>query len=396
MRPVTPRHVSLFVFLAGIGTILLFSQRIASTSFLSHLHTSYSDADSLSQLYSEQDASAYRQRLASIRPLDTVPHSKTLGVAGRIYVVSLASRTDRRQDMSIIEQAMDLEFTWHDATDSHSSDVSDIIERIRWWRNEHRVNDSVPKADPSPFIFKWADDIAMSGADLGRAGADLWPGSAVDSALPPLPPIPTPDTRPPTLDAYGEIGDNFGTQALRPAQISCWHSHYQVLRRIAEGEDEVAIVLEDDVDMEWDLERRLRRMWGALPEDWDVVMLGHCHSQEWTKPALKGTTTLHPATHTLCTHAYAVNRRSAQHIVRRLRSEPFAYSRTIDHAMQHLSMYHHVKVFSVYPPVVIQTYESESDITPGRSKERGEWVEDSVRERIAMAEAEAVGGVRRD
>ncbi|KAF8572856.1 hypothetical protein K439DRAFT_1377280 [Ramaria rubella] len=357
MRPVTPRHISLFVFLTGIGAILLFSQRLASTSFLSRLHTPYS----------EQDVSAYRQRLASIRPLDTAPHSKTLGVAGRIYVVSLASRTDRRQDMSAIERAMDLAFTWHDATDYHSPDVSNILERIRWWRNEHRVNDSVPKADPSPFG---------------------------DSALPPLPPIPTPDTRPLTLDAYGENGDNFGTQALRPAQISCWHSHYQVLRRIAEGEEEVAIVLEDDVDMEWDLEWRLRRMWGALPADWDVVMLGHCHSQEWTKPALKGTTTLHPATHTLCTHAYAVNRRSAQHIVRRLRSEAFAYSRTIDHAMQHLSMYREVKVFSVYPPVVVQTYESESDITPGRSRERGEWVEDSVRERIAMAQVEEGGGWR--
>lgn len=34
------------------------------------------------------------------------------------------------------------------------------------------------------------------------------------------------------------------------AQVSCWYSHYQVLLKIAQGPDEVAIVLEDDVDME--------------------------------------------------------------------------------------------------------------------------------------------------
>jgi hypothetical protein len=34
------------------------------------------------------------------------------------------------------------------------------------------------------------------------------------------------------------------------------------------------IVLEDDIDMEFDLEKRLRSMWPALPNNWDIVMLG--------------------------------------------------------------------------------------------------------------------------
>lgn len=122
-----------------------------------------------------------------------------------------------------------------------------------------------------------------------------------------------------------------------------------------------------------------------------LVTIGHCHSEEWKHPALKGAPTLHPAQHTLCTHAYAVNRRSAQHLVRRLRSEPFAYSRTIDHAIQHLSSHHIVKVYSVFPPVVVQTYETESDIIPGRSKERVQWLGDSARERIALVEEAGAG-----
>ena len=47
-----------------------------------------------------------------------------------------------------------------------------------------------------------------------------------------------------------------------------------MLRKIADGEDDVAIILEDDVDLEWDLERRLRYLWQFLPSDWDQVMLG--------------------------------------------------------------------------------------------------------------------------
>ncbi|KAF8509519.1 hypothetical protein BU17DRAFT_24977, partial [Hysterangium stoloniferum] len=324
--------------------------------------------------------------LGSIRPIDTVIHSKTLGVAGRLYVVNLAVRTDRREAMLNLARAMDLEFTWNNATDMHSKDIQDILERIRWWRNLNRVNETVPKADPSPFKFKWADDVLDGVSPIGHSGSDFWPSSFPLSPLKPLPLPPSPDTRPSVLDSYGENGDNFGRSPLRPAQIACWHSHYQVLRRIAEGDDEVAIVFEDDIDMEWDLEHRLRSMWGALPSDWDMVMLGHCHSEEWRNPALKGAPTLHPAYHTLCTHAYAVNRRSAKRIVRRLRTEAFAYSRTVDHAFRFLSS-RHIKVFSVYPPVVVQTYEMGSNIVPGRTnKERVHWLEDSALERIALAE----------
>ena len=274
MRPYSHRHIGSLLLVFCAGALLLLSQRLAQNSFLGRL-----SHRALSQWYTES-VSGYRQTLGTVQPFDTAPHSKTLGVADRIYVVSLPFRADRRETMSGLESAMDLELTWHDATDFHTKDVQDILERIRWWRNENRVNDSVPKADPSPFKFKWADDINDVGPNLGLSGSDLWPESVGGSMLPRLPPPPTPDTRPPTLDTYGEAGDHFGNAVLRPAQISCWHSHYRVLRRVAEGEDEVAIIFEDDIDMEWDLELRLRRMWTALPDDWDLVMLGTFHCRD--------------------------------------------------------------------------------------------------------------------
>lgn len=49
------------------------------------------------------------------------------------------------------------------------------------------------------------------------------------------------------------------------------------MRSIADGPDEAVVVLEDDIDMEFDLEKRLRGMWSALPKDWDIVMIGTYH-----------------------------------------------------------------------------------------------------------------------
>lgn len=255
------------------SALLLVWQQLASGIDLQQLRFQRCPASKCPDVV-ESSESAYRQRLNVIRPLDTVPHSKTLGVADRLYVIHLPFRNDRYETMSKLERAMDLEFTWHNATDYHSKTIVDILERLRWWRNEHRVNKSEPMADPSPFKFEWADDINERSGPLGLSGADLWSDSFGKSPLPPLPPPPSPDHRPPNLDNKEEDGKTFGRLTILPAQVACWHSHYEVLRKIAEGDDEVAIIFEDDIDMEWDLERRLRGMWDSLPEDWDMVMLG--------------------------------------------------------------------------------------------------------------------------
>lgn len=62
---------------------------------------------------------------------------------------------------------------------------------------------------------------------------------------------------------------------------------------MVENEDESALILEDDVDVEWDLERTWARIRRRLPGererelnggkgemDWDVSFLGHCWGRE--------------------------------------------------------------------------------------------------------------------
>ncbi|KAF8761899.1 hypothetical protein RHS01_01025 [Rhizoctonia solani] len=302
--------------------------------------------------------STYRQQLASVRDIDNAPHSRTLGVAQRVYVIGLPRRKDRRQHMETLIRAMDIDVVWHDALDMHSKLVTDILERVRWVRAQSRIGHESQVPDPQGLVFKWLPDVGSDAPVPAHDGSDLWfiPGR-IDPLRPRLSPIPD----------------------------RCWYSHYQVLLKIARGEDQVAIVLEDDVDMEWDLEKRLRGMWAFLPKDWDIVMLGHCMSSENENPPVRGHPHLHPSKHVLCTHAYAVSRSGARKLVRYLRTPLFAFSRPIDHAVQHFNHHKILNIYSVEPAVVIQTKDTVSDIVDGTGGST-EWLADSALQRVAYYE----------
>ncbi|QRV90908.1 glycosyltransferase family 25 protein [Ceratobasidium sp. AG-Ba] len=328
----------------------------------------------------------YRQQLGNVREIDHLPHSRTLGVAQKIYVIGLARRTDRRAHMDKLMSAMDLEYEYYDALDLHDELVTTILERVRWARAQSRIGHEKEVSDPQGLRFAWLPDVGSSAPVPPRAGVDYWfvrPGDP--QSLKALPPPPSPDTRPPLLRTAGE-GQLLPNEVITRAQVSCWYSHYEVLLKIARGEDEVAIILEDDVDMEWDLEKRMYQMWPYLPKTWDIVMLGHCQSDENAKPPVRGTPHLHPSTHVLCTHAYAVTRTGARRMIRYLRTPLFAFSRPIDHAFQHFNWHKILEVYSVEPPVVIQTKDTLSDIVSGTGGKQTEWLADSAMERVAAYE----------
>ncbi|CAE6441309.1 unnamed protein product [Rhizoctonia solani] len=338
------------------------------------------------------NASPYRQRLALLDPVmpapGTGPHPY-LGVASRIVVIGLERRTDRKEHMERIRRAMGLEFEWSGATDLLDPRIAELLERVRWAREESRkgVESLVPDLN-----FAWSDEVenmlenGVPDDPIGTEHADIWTlhDDPRYAQLPPLPRIPDPDTRPPVTHMGG-----FNITMPTPvslAAISCWYSHYQVLRSVADGPDESVIVFEDDIDMEFDMEKRLNEMWPALPVDWDVVMLGHCQSHEWGHPKLKNAPALHRSTHTMCTHAYAVSKRGARKLVRFLRSEHFAYSRPIDHTFIHLGYHELIKIYSVLPAIVLQTKDNPSDIDGGTGGLKTEFLVDSALERVQLLE----------
>jgi hypothetical protein len=338
---------------------------------------------------SEDYSSEYRRLLSTVSPLDRVPHSKTLGVASRIYVIGLPRREDRRASMEKLARAMDITLTWHNATDSSSPIATEILERVRWAREEARKGHEaeLQGSDSFPLVFPDHEQLdEFLGAD-DIDGSELWflPQSS-PFALPPLPPPPIPDTRPPVT--YVHDRSTATPYLFTAASAACWHSHFTLLRRIADGDDDVALIFEDDIDMEWDLEKRLRYLWKFLPDHaWDQVMIGHCQSNEVANPPLPGNSYLHRSTHALCAHAYAVTKRSAARIVRLFRNPVYAYSRPIDHGFLYLNQWDLSRQFSVYPSIVTQAKVTVSDLAPGIGAGEDFFLVDSALKRIALWEA---------
>lgn len=68
--------------------------------------------------------------------------------------------------------------------------------------------------------------------------------------------------------------------------ISTFWGHTRAIKEIIKNGDESALILEDDVDVEWDLERLWSRIERRLPkatgldEGWDATFLGHCWGRE--------------------------------------------------------------------------------------------------------------------
>ncbi|KAJ3715202.1 hypothetical protein C8R42DRAFT_681972, partial [Lentinula raphanica] len=137
--------------------------------------------------------------------------------------------------------------------------------------------------------------------------------------------------------------------------------------------EHISIILEDDIDVEKDIRSRLRRIWNVLPNDWDVVFLGHCWSDEsfWpalTHPVLTGVwNTLHPSHSPRCTHAYALSPPGARKILAHLEYPPFAYSRAIDQAYAWLVSSGRLKAYSVVGSVAVQV---KSGNTPRKGDSR--------------------------
>lgn len=213
--------------------------------------------------------------------------SETLVVASRIFVVSLPSRTDRREQMEYLRTALGLRWNYVDAIGSQSDEVKLIMKQTRRKR----------KATNKP-AFRWPRDIdAISSTTrpIPRAGSELW---TVVSALNPANmqgntvlgnahTIPTASDPPLACATEDDTTPRFTPglpefKILTPAKVAVWDSHISAIRRVVEesswtsvfSAEDVSIILEDDVDMEWDIRTRLGSVWSSLPAGWDAVFLG--------------------------------------------------------------------------------------------------------------------------
>ncbi|ESK85520.1 hypothetical protein Moror_10082 [Moniliophthora roreri MCA 2997] len=151
---------------------------------------------------------------------------------------------------------------------------------------------------------------------------------------------------------------------ISPARAACWDSHLRVIQSVLDSSSntstswDITFILEDDIDMELDIRRRLRPLWERLPVDWDIVFLGHCWSNEGIYDALSDIQThLHPSRAPQCTHAYALSPLGARRLYEHLTYPPFAFSRAIDQAYAWLVKSGRLRAYSVVPGVMVQRVE---------------------------------------
>lgn len=352
------------------------------------------------------------------------PSSATLGVARRLYVLTLPARKDRRIRMEALRKALGLRWTYVDGLRS----TNELTQRIWEWVLHVRhgqpniLSDHDPSSGhppPGTVKFSWpgdVDQLALSSAPIDFWSNTVW--STPADVLNFMPYRPTgcavQDYR--ILNFNSSLPEHL---VLSRARIACWYSHISVIHSIANNKDQdldsAYVILEDDIDMEKDTVQRLKILWNSLPKDWDMVFLGmsipmdsysvtlplrslsgHCWSDERkhqplpivsSKSASFGKngnpeslyanntfmhSRLYPSNQPKCTHAYVVSKRGARRLLLYLQYPPFAYSRAIDQAIAWLIEIGKIKSYTVVPSLVIQTKIDKSDISPGTG---GGWPE---------------------
>ncbi|KAK0446527.1 uncharacterized protein EV420DRAFT_892284 [Desarmillaria tabescens] len=308
---------------------------------------------------------------ASLGKAVHVSHQNDVLDKSKIFVVSLPRRHDRREQMERLRSYLGLQWTYWDAVEAEDERISTILDKVYSLRSEaaNLSIDTISERIRLP--FQWPsniDTLARSNVSLAAAEASFW-------TLPPSSSFAKQDTtRPPLTCAIADFtilpyADASEHKILNAPRVACWDSHLSVIKEIAKLEKGTfGVILEDDVDLEKDIRRRLNRVWTYLPEDWDMVHLGHCWGNETYYPALSPPASstesqLHPSKKPKCTHAYAVSPIGARRLLLYLTHPPFTYSRAIDQAYTWLIKKERIKSFSIVPSVAVQTKNGLSDIS---------------------------------
>ncbi|KAH9814797.1 hypothetical protein DFH28DRAFT_969390 [Melampsora americana] len=192
---------------------------------------------------------------------------------------------------------------------------------------------------------------------------------------------------------------------LSSGALSVWFGQTKVMRQMMENGDRSALVLEDDVDLEWDLAQLWSNVLRRLPKEskngkqgWEIVYLGHCWGRENSHPQY-GHPNLHRSSEPRCLHAYALSRNGVQKILKYLSDPWIAYQTPIDIALPTLIKTGALKnAFSIEPAWIIQDKtEFESDVqAQGKGSPWAGFLMDSTWDRVLKYERTEVMSEREE
>lgn len=290
--------------------------------------------------------------------------------------------------MDDLRTALGISWDYVDGVYLNSSLVRNTLDWV------HRIRSGPPHiidGEEKPLLayniaFTWPkdiDDLAKSTSEL-----ELW---SSEHGVWPLPPG-IPKELPPYIQPMASATQNYNIATnlsaqpeyllLTQSRVACWFGHLDLIHKAANSlkEDQFAIILEDDIDMERDTDEQMKRLWPYLPDDWDMVFLGYCCSDESrgqrispgppdvsnddsTQPS--SNSQLHASSQPQLTHAYALSRTGARRLLLHLQYPPFAFSRAIDQAIAWLIETNRIKSYTTVPALIAQRRVSNSDITEG-------------------------------
>ncbi|KAF0355553.1 glycosyltransferase family 25 protein [Gigaspora margarita] len=168
-------------------------------------------------------------------------------------------------------------------------------------------------------------------------------------------------------DALNEL-ERVDDLGLIPTQIACYVSHYKVYQSIINHGYESALILEDDVDFELNIESVITNAFKVLPSNWDLFYLGYCGYQEQNGHFVDGQNNsaaykLYRSTYPYCTHGYAVSRAGAHKLVKMLTP----ISTTLDDRLAQLNSFGDINSYSIVPLAMIQwrSPSNPSSVYPG-------------------------------
>ncbi|CAG8738500.1 6665_t:CDS:1, partial [Dentiscutata heterogama] len=144
----------------------------------------------------------------------------------------------------------------------------------------------------------------------------------------------------------------FEKSSLRLGVKACYLSHYRLYESIVKRGYESALILEDDVDMELNITDIMTKAHQNLPNDWDLLFIGHCHSSNTEYAANLIAHELRKYGHLQCTHAYAVSAKGAKKLLEKLQINDL--QQPIDMEIRYLMEAGELNVYSIHPSIVIQ------------------------------------------
>lgn len=285
------------------------------TQTISHLFSSLSPP--FSPFLLKHDIS-YRDSIEHLTSPSFISNRTSTLSFDHIYVLSLPSKLKRRARIQKIGRALDLSFTFVDALDKHSSSIRWIAQQVHHIRSRKRRLLSTLLRKPqdevggmkvgSDWLLRDGQNLTIS-LDSFAAPIDHSKAPQPPSLIIKLPSLNEPrwgdqnwveylhqnDLDPNSLDATNGPGFDVvqslhdpmeakEARQLNEGALSVWYGQTKVLRTMIKQGDESALVLEDDVDIEWDLARLWANVYRRLPKNpgkgWEIVYLGHCWGRE--------------------------------------------------------------------------------------------------------------------